>query len=133
MAATKKYVIAVDSEAENLSFIKKSVELMNKRKYVRFINNAVRSDLVVYNNKVFTLYILLSDEYRQLFAWRRTANPGMTVMMTETDLEDLSDLTELVNTTRYSVKLRDILTTIKTDRLVLKIDIEGYECKVGTD
>ena len=51
--------------------------------------------------------------------------------MTETDLEDLSDLTELVNTTRYSVKLRDILNTIDTDRLVLKIDIEGYECKVG--
>ena len=42
VAARKKYVIAVDSEAENLSFIKKSVELMNKRKYVRFINNAVR-------------------------------------------------------------------------------------------
>ena len=74
---------------------------------------------------------MFSDEYRQLFAIRKTHNPGMTVMMTETDLEDLSDLTELVNTTRYSVKLRDILNTIDTDRLVLKIDIEGYECKVG--
>ena len=29
----------MDSEAENLSFIKKSAELMNKRNNVRFINN----------------------------------------------------------------------------------------------
>ena len=42
VAAHNKYVVAVDSEAENLSFIKKSAELMNKRKNVRFINNAVR-------------------------------------------------------------------------------------------
>ena len=47
-------------------------------------------------------------------------NPGMRVI----------DPTEFVNATRYSVKLRDILNTIETDRLVLKIDIEGYECKV---
>ena len=123
-------MVAVDSEADNLAFIKKSAELMNKRKYVRFINNAVRSGwLFRIQGFHFTLY-LFSDEYRQLFAIRKTHNPGMTVMMTETDLEELSDLTELVNTTRYSVKLRDILDTIETDRLVLKIDIEGYECKV---
>ena len=42
VASQNKYVVAVDSEAENLSFIKKSAELMNKRKYMRFINNAVR-------------------------------------------------------------------------------------------
>ena len=53
-------------------------------------------------------------------------------MKTDTDLKDLTEneKTELVNATRYSVKLRDILNTIETDRLVLKIDIEGYECKV---
>ena len=75
---------------------------------------------------------MLSDEYRQLFAIRkRKFNPGMTIMKTDTDLRD-SDLTDLVNATRYSVKLRDILTTIQTEALVLKIDIEGYECKVMT-
>ena len=76
--------------------------------------------------------MLFSDEYSQLFAVRKTHNPGMTVMKTHTDLAD-SDLTELVNATRYSVKLRDILNTIDTDKLVLKIDIEGYECKVTTN
>ena len=45
VAARNLNVVAVDSEADNLAFIKKSAELMNKRKYVRFINNAVRSDL----------------------------------------------------------------------------------------
>ena len=45
VAARNLNVVAVDSEADNLSLIKKSAELMNKRKYVRFINNAVRSDL----------------------------------------------------------------------------------------
>ena len=74
---------------------------------------------------------MFSDEYRELFAIRKKQNPGMTIMKTDTDLRD-SDLTQLVNTTRYSVKLRDILNTIDTDRLVLKIDIEGYECKVTT-
>ena len=74
---------------------------------------------------------MFSDEYRQLFAIRKTHNPGMTVMKTDTDLSH-SDLTNMFNTTRYSVKLRDILNTIDTDRLVLKIDIEGYECKVTT-
>ena len=44
VAARNLNVVAVDSEADNLAFIKKSAELMNKRKYVRFINNAVRSD-----------------------------------------------------------------------------------------
>ena len=55
-------------------------------------------------------------------------------MKTEADLADLSDTdkTQMVNATRYSVKLRDILNTIETDTLVLKIDIEGYECKVTT-
>ena len=75
--------------------------------------------------------MLFSEEYSQLFAVRKIHNPGMTVMKTHTDLAD-SDLTELVNATRYSVKLRDILNTIDTDKLVLKIDIEGYECKVRT-
>ena len=74
--------------------------------------------------------MLFSEEYSQLFAVRKIHNPGMTVM--KTDLAD-SDLTELVNATRYSVKLRDILNTIDTDKLVLKIDIEGYECKVTTN
>ena len=60
----------------------------------------------------------------------------MTIMKTNTELKDLAEYEknelELVNATRYSVKLRDILNTIETDRLVLKIDIEGYECKVLT-
>ena len=122
-------MVAVDSEADNLAFIKKSAELMNKRKFVRFINNAVRSDWI-FRIEGFTLY-LISDEYRQLFAIRKENNPGMTIMKTDSDLSD-SDLTELLNATRYSVKLRDILNTIETDALVLKIDIEGYECKVTT-
>ena len=120
-------MVAVDSEADNLAFIKKSAELMNKRKFLRFINNAVRSDWI-FRIEGFTLY-LISDEYRQLFAIRKENNPGMTIMKTDSDLSD-SDLTELLNATRYSVKLRDILNTIETDALVLKIDIEGYECKV---
>ena len=74
---------------------------------------------------------MFSDEYRQLFAVRKQHNPGMTVMKPGTDLTE-AELTELKNATRYSVKLRDILNTIDTDRLVLKIDIEGYECKVTT-
>ena len=61
MAARNKSVVAVDSEADNLSFIKKSAELMNKRKYVRFINNAVRSGWIVtiqgFHYKVFVCLV----------------------------------------------------------------------------
>ena len=78
-----------------------------------------------------TFKYLFSDEYSQLFAIRKEHNPGMTVMKPSTDLTE-TELTELKNASRYSVKLRDILNTIETDRLVLKIDIEGYECKVRT-
>ena len=57
-------------------------------------------------------------------------------MKTDTDLKDLTEYEknqlELVDGSRHSVKLRDILNAIETDRLVLKIDIEGYECKVLT-
>ena len=71
-----------------------------------------------------------------MFAIRRKFNPSMTIMKTNTELKDLAEYEknelELVNATRYSVKLRDILNTIEADRLVLKIDIEGYECKVLT-
>ena len=57
-------------------------------------------------------------------------------MKTDNDIKNMTEYEknefELVSATRYSVKLRDILNTIETDRLVLKIDIEGYECKVLT-
>ena len=55
-------------------------------------------------------------------------------MKTEAELEELSEMdkTQMVTASRYSVKLRDILNTIETDTLVLKIDIEGFECKVTT-
>ena len=60
----------------------------------------------------------------------------MTIMKTDNDIKNMTEYEknefELVSATRYSVKLRDILNTIETDRLVLKIDIEGYECKVLT-
>ena len=77
---------------------------------------------------------MFSDEYRRLFAYRKKFNPGMTVMKTEAELEELSEMdkTQMVTASRYSVKLRDILNTIETDTLVLKIDIEGFECKVTT-
>ena len=60
VAARNLNVVAVDSESDNLAFIKKSAELMNKRKYVRFINNAVRSDwLFTFYNTRLSLYICL--------------------------------------------------------------------------
>ena len=58
VAAQNLNVVAVDSEADNLAFIKKSAELMNKRKYVRFINNAVRSDWMCGEQKL-SLYIFV--------------------------------------------------------------------------
>ena len=58
VAARNLNVVAVDSEADNLAFIKKSAELMNKRKYVRFINNAVRSDWIFIYNTRLSLYFI---------------------------------------------------------------------------
>ena len=42
VATARRQVIAVDSEADNLAYIKKSLELSNTREYVRLIHNAVR-------------------------------------------------------------------------------------------
>merc|ERR1711971_671358 len=49
-------------------------------------------------------------------------------MKTEQDVKK-DQTTKFDNVTKYSVKLRDILDTIEADTIVMKMDIEGYECK----
>ena len=42
IAAMRRKVIAVDADARNLAFVRKSLEMGNTRKYVELINNIVR-------------------------------------------------------------------------------------------
>ena len=51
-------------------------------------------------------------------------------MKTEEDVRK-DKTTKFDNGTRYSIKLKDILDTIEADTIVMKLDIEGYECKVN--
>jgi len=105
-----RQVVAVDADPENLAYIRKSLDLQNTTNRVRLFSNAV------------------SDEYLQMFPYSPDKkNSGATLMKTleEVKAEGLKTIIPPIQ----SVRLRDILDTIVAKEIILKIDVEGYECK----
>jgi FkbM family methyltransferase len=111
VAALGREVVAVDADARNLELVRKSLELMDKQSTTRLIYNFV------------------SDGYETLYPHTPDpSNPGATAMksLDQVEQENLTITLPPVD----SVKLLDILDIIPSKTIILKIDIEGYECKV---
>ena len=60
------------------------------------------------------------------------SNPAATKMLAKDELEKMSKETRLSaeETAVNAVVLQDLLSSISSPTVVLKMDIEGYECKV---
>ena len=89
-----------------------------------------------------------SDEYSTLYPYSvDKENEGGTQVFTKEEIEQMNVVTDIVSWTVLlviqwsiflshpfqpplkSIKLEDIINYIQTDIVILKIDVEGYECK----
>eukprot|EP00092_Neocalanus_flemingeri_P007749 GFUD01008367.1.p1 GENE.GFUD01008367.1~~GFUD01008367.1.p1 ORF type:complete len:316 (-),score=69.27 GFUD01008367.1:90-1037(-) len=110
VAAMQKAVVAVDADPVNLAYVRKSLELGSTSTFVRMIYNSV-------SNEYTTLYPVVDD----------ADNQGATRMWTKEEVEALN-LT-VTAPPLQSVTMVDILDSIPTNTVIVKLDIEGYECK----
>jgi len=102
--------VAVDPLDTNLAYLWSSVRLSGTEEYVRFIRNTV------------------SDEFIRLYPFNAEPdNEGAMMFFTKEEAEALEAdrIGEPVDSTTFE----DILSTIGSGPVILKIDIEGYECK----
>lgn len=115
VAAMGREVLAVDMMSDNLAYIRRSLELENREHLVTLAYNAV-SD----NHK--TVYPVQFDNNSDPLQ-----NPGS---LRATGVEELL-LTKKkpLGPGVQSVTLPDIFNTISAETVILKMDIQGYECK----
>jgi len=110
-AANKHRVVAVDAMATNLAYVKSSVNLNGNGDLVRYIHNS------------------LSDEKMTLYAWNRDpSNEGAMTLLNESEVSE-KPADQIVGKVE-SVTLNQIIDLIAADTIIIKIDVEGYECKV---
>ena len=77
---------------------------------------------------MFDLSFLFSDERGLLYPYTPDpSNPGDTRMLRE---EELIKRGENNIEGVPAVLLRDILSSISSNTVILKLDVQGYECKV---
>ena len=89
---------------------------------------------------------MLSDEYGTLYPFTPSKeNEGNTVMLSKEEINAMNLTTEIVSYSNHrlilneivmyfqpplkSIKLEDIINYINSEIIILKIDVEGYECK----
>jgi len=110
VAAMKRQVVAVDADPVNLAYVRRSLDLTSHTEYVRIVYNSV-------SNEHMTLYPFRDDP----------SNQGRTMMKTAKQMEEHN----LIGSSPpiHSVTMLEIFTLIQADTIILKIDIEGYECK----
>jgi len=115
MAASQDHrVYSVDPVLSNLAYIRKSGELSGTLGQITLINNAV------------------SDENEVVIPYNQIeANEGMVTMVNEEQYDNLTDQQKLQTLPGIlTVTLNQLLNHIDEDTVILKVDVEGFECKV---
>jgi len=113
VAAMGRKVISVDPMKEHLSYIWKALNLLSNQDNVILLNNAV-------SNATGKLYPYTPDIH----------NKAAIKMYTEEEIQNIN-----VQPTGPAVKvitLMDILTLVKSPTVILKVDVESFECRVVT-
>jgi len=110
-------VVAVDAMADNLAYIRKSLALANKEDLVTLAHNAISDDH----------QILYPVQFDGTYGQQQLDNPGSFRVIGQDELLETKD-TPLGPGVK-SVTLPDIFSTISANTLILKMDIQGYECK----
>jgi len=110
VASTGYRAVALDPLDTNLAYIRSSVWLSGTEEYVRYIRNTV------------------SDEFIRLYPFNADpSNEGAIYFVTKEKAEtlDANKIGEPVDSTTFE----DILSFIGSGPVIVKIDVEGYECK----
>jgi len=113
VAASEYKAVAVDPIDTNLALLQMSASLSRTEQHIRYILNTV------------------SDEFIRLYPWNREPiNEGAMMFVTEDEVKSYpaEQIGEPVDSTTFE----DILRLIGSGPVILKIDVEGYECKVLT-
>lgn len=110
VAAAKYRVVAVDPLISNLAYIKTSTTLNGVVENVRYFLNAV------------------SDEKTMMYAWNRYPdNEGAMAFLSKEEAAKKPNDT-IVDKVE-SATLKEILANIDCETIIIKIDVEGFECK----
>jgi len=118
MASAKREVVAVDAMLENLAYVHHSLTLTGNRQYVKLLNNPVSDE---HNS-----YVPIIDAY---FNNDQLMNPGGTRLIPEESYTESGEYT-VVGPTVTSVTFLDLLEFIGKKTVIVKIDTEGFECKI---
>ena len=116
VAAMEREVVVLDAVYYNLALISMSHKMTNK-------------------GKVKILYNSISDkEGEKLYPYLETQHQhmaGATYLVSKDQLDSGKyKWEEVIGPPAVSVTTRDIFEDIKTSTIVIKIDVEGHECKV---
>jgi len=115
VAAMGREVVAVDAMSDNLAYIRRSLELANKEHLVTLAHNAI-------SDNHDTVYPVKFDNN-----YDPKTNPGSLRVTGEKEL--LREKSQLLGPSVGSVTLPDVFDSIESKTIILKIDIQGYECK----
>ena len=134
VAAMGREVVAVDAMADNLAYVKTSLELGKNEDLVTLVHNAI-------SDGHDTLYPVQFDDRTD-----PDTNPGSVRVAQQSELlqanievGNILGLFSAVMCTHLqplgsgvaSVTLPDIFSTIAAKTIIMKMDIQGYESKVG--
>jgi len=110
VAATKRKVVAVDAVMENLAYINHSLSIASTSQYVKLLGNPI-------SDKIETLYPVTDNK----------DNQGGTRLVPGHNLnENTKAAGPPVNTTT----LHDVVKFVDSSTIIVKMDVEGFECKV---
>lgn len=110
VAAARRKVVAVDAMQENLAYITHSLNISGTSNYVRLLGNPV-------SDKVDTMYPVTDNK----------DNQGGTRLVPASLLSQDAKIAGLaVNTTT----MLDVLKFVNSNTVIIKMDVEGFECKV---
>eukprot|EP00092_Neocalanus_flemingeri_P057974 GFUD01069007.1.p1 GENE.GFUD01069007.1~~GFUD01069007.1.p1 ORF type:complete len:358 (-),score=107.51 GFUD01069007.1:27-1100(-) len=111
VAAMGRQVVSLDPLVEHLTYIRRSLELLGNENKARLLNNAV-------SNETGTLYPYTVDP----------ANKAAIQLFPEEYIKE-HNLTPAGPAVKV-VTVMDILATIDTPTVILKVDVESWECRV---
>jgi len=110
VAAARREAVAVDAMLENLAYINQSLSLAGTSDYVRLLGNPV-------SDRVETLYPVTDN----------ADNQGGTRLV---PAHLLGQGTTAVGPAVSTTTLHDVLKYVNSGTVIVKMDVEGFECKV---
>jgi len=113
VAAAGRKVVAIDPLVQHLSYLRKGLSMLGNENNVRLLNNAV-------GNEPGLLYPHAIDKN----------NKAGTQMHTEEHLRNMNWQPD--GPPVKVVTLMEVLSTVKTPTVILKVDVEGFECRAVT-